>query len=70
MSLELAALITTGIVSTFDLLVNIATLCFTGRCRSDCCGFHFEHDEDSIQPRITESQMDDIKHTIENTQKN
>lgn len=56
MTLELGALIVTGVVSTFDLLVNIATLCFTGTCRSDCCGAHFEHDE--------ESQIQDIKDII------
>lgn len=43
--LEVVAIVVTGIVSFFDLIVNIATLCFTGRCESDCCGAHFEHEE-------------------------
>ena len=45
MSIELIAVIITGVVSGVDLVVNIATLCCTGRCRSDCCCAHFEHDE-------------------------
>lgn len=64
MSLEIIAIIITGVVSTFDLFVNVATLCLTGRCRSDCCGFHFEHDEESKTPRMTESQIEDVKKTI------
>ena len=45
MSIELIAVIITGVVSGFDLVVNIATLCSTGRYRSDCFCAHFEHDE-------------------------
>ena len=64
MTIELVAVIVTGVVSTFDLFINVATLCLTGRCRSDCCGAHFEHDDESKTPRMTESQMEDIKKTI------
>ena len=65
MSLELVALIITGVVSTFDLVVNVATMCMTGRCRSDCCGFHFEHDEEIKTPRITESQINCLEEKLE-----
>ena len=64
MTVELVVIIVTGVVSTFDLFINVATLCLTGRCRSDCCGVHFEHDEDPQTPRMTESQIEDIKKTI------
>ena len=64
MALELIAIITTGVISFFDLVVNVATLCMTGRCRSDCCGAHFEHDEDPPTPKITESQIDKIEERI------
>ena len=43
MSIELVAVIITGVVSTFDFAVNIATLCLTGRCKFNCCGVHLEH---------------------------
>ena len=45
MRIELVAVIITGVISTFDFIVNVATLCFTGRCRSDCCGVHLERDD-------------------------
>ena len=47
MSIELIAVIITGVISAFDFVVNIATLCLGGHCRSSCCGFNFEHDEQS-----------------------
>lgn len=46
MTLELVAIIITGVVSAFDLVVNIATLCFSGHCKLTCCDCcEFEHDE-------------------------
>ncbi len=53
--LEVVAIVVTGIVSFFDLIVNIATLCFTGRCESDCCGVHFEHEEHPENSRTQRS---------------
>ena len=57
MSIELVAVFIAGVVSTFDFVVNIATLCFT-RCQSDCCGIHLEHDDSS---RASSPQRDDLK---------
>jgi hypothetical protein len=46
MGLELAGIIVAGVVSLFDLGVNITTLVFSGHCRSSCCDCcEFEHDE-------------------------
>ena len=48
---ELVAVLITGVISTFDFIGNVATLCFTGRCRSDCCRVHLEHDEIDHHPQ-------------------
>ena len=49
MSIELVAVIITGVISAFDFVVNIATLCLGGHCRSSCCGCDFEHDKQNKQ---------------------
>lgn len=61
---ELIAIIITGVVSGLDVIINMVGFCMTGRCKSDCCGMTMEHDEECKTPRITESQMEDIKKTI------
>lgn len=58
MSLELVAIVVTGVLTGLDFIVNIATLCFTGRCRSDCCGVHFEHVDTVNRTPTRESARD------------
>jgi len=47
MSLELLAIVLTGVVSFLDVVVNIFGLCMSGHCQSSCCGVNMTHDESS-----------------------
>ena len=57
MSFELAGIIVAGVVSFFDLIVNVFGLCMQRHCKSSCCGFNSEHDEND-KANITKTQMD------------
>lgn len=61
----LAGIIVTGVVSFFDLIVNIFQICASGRCQSDCCGcFTFSHTSEDTPVTntvdLTESKIDAI----------
>jgi hypothetical protein len=66
MGIELIAIIITGVVSGFDLIVNVFTVCMTGRCKSTCCDcFEFEHEEEPDVPKFkfTESIINKLSKT-------
>lgn len=61
MTIELVAIIITGVVSAFDLVVNIATACSTGRFKVNCCDVvRVQHDEKPITQGFTDSQVEEI----------
>lgn len=55
MSVELIAVIITGVLSGLDLVVNIITLCLQGRCSclSPCCYFNHLDAEAQLHDDIT-----------------
>ena len=65
----LAGIIITGVVSLFDLIVNIFQICASGRCQSDCCGcFSFTHTSEDTPVNntvdLTESKIDAIAERV------
>lgn len=59
MSIELVAVIITGVVSTMDFVINLASMCLQGHCRSSCCGCFFTHDDCNDCKNETDNEKSD-----------
>ena len=69
MSLELVAIVITGVISLLDLTVNMWTACMAGRVKCSCFNncFRFEHEEqpeNSHNTHLTDSTVERLAQRI------
>ena len=48
---ELIGIIIVGVLSFMDLVLNSISMCMTGRCKTDCFCFKFDHESEDTARR-------------------